>query len=56
MHEKKRSLRAVALMVMAGVRMKRDAEKWAKSRKVHDRLVSTLTTMKRKTRKSGGGD
>jgi Pericentrin-AKAP-450 domain of centrosomal targeting protein len=51
-HEKKPSLRTVAIMVRAGVRMRRGAEQWAKSRKIHERLVATLEVMRRKSRKS----
>jgi len=54
-HEKKRSLRSVAFMVMASVRMKKGAEQWAKSRKVHEKLVTSLEVMRRKTRKSSNG-
>jgi hypothetical protein len=39
-------------MIMASVRMKKGAEKWAKSRKVHEKLVSSLEVIKRKARKS----
>jgi len=49
-HEKKPTLRTVAFMIMASVRMKRGAEKWAKSRKIHERLVTSLEVMKRTTK------
>jgi hypothetical protein len=48
---KRPSLRTVFIMVRAGVRMKRGAEHWAKSRKIHERLVSTLEVMRRKQKK-----
>jgi hypothetical protein len=48
---KRPSLRTVFIMVRAGVRMKRGAEQWAKSRKIHERLVSTLEVMRRKQKK-----
>lgn len=53
-HEKKPSLRTVAIMVIAGVRMRRGAEKWAKSKKIHERLVTTVEAMRGKARKSIG--
>jgi hypothetical protein len=37
------------------VRMKRGAAQWAKSRKVHERLVASLEAMKRKVRKDSAG-
>jgi hypothetical protein len=53
-HVKKPSFRTVAIMVRAGVRMKRGAEQWAKSRQLHEKLVTKLEVMRRKTRKSSG--
>lgn len=53
-HKEKPTLRIVAIMVRAGIRMKRGAEQWAKSRKIHERLISTLEVMRRKSRKSSG--
>jgi hypothetical protein len=53
--EEKPTLRTVAFMIMATVRMKRGAAQWAKSRKVHERLVASLEVMKRKARKSSSG-
>lgn len=50
--EKRPTLRVVALMVMASLKMKKGAKEWAKSRKVHDRLVERVEVMKRKARKS----
>jgi hypothetical protein len=50
--EKTPSLRTVAFMVVATIRMRRGAAQWAKSRKVHDRLVAGLEVMKRKARKA----
>jgi hypothetical protein len=49
---KKPSFRTIAIMVRAGVRMKRGAEQWAKSRQIHEKLVTKLEVMRRKTRKS----
>ncbi|OBT63344.1 hypothetical protein VE03_07246 [Pseudogymnoascus sp. 23342-1-I1] len=46
------SLRRVGWMVIACVRMKRGAEAWAKSRKVHERIVGKFEGMRRA---SGGG-
>ena len=51
-HDKKPTLRIVAMMVLAGVRMKRGAEKWAKSKKIHERLVTSLEIMRRKQKKN----
>jgi hypothetical protein len=42
----------VAQMVRATVRMKKGAEQWAESRKIHDRLVSKMDLMKRQARRS----
>jgi hypothetical protein len=53
-HEKRPSFKEVAIMVRATVRMKRGAEQWAKSRKIHERLVTSLEVMRRKSRKSVG--
>jgi hypothetical protein len=45
--EKKRpTLKAVALMVRATVRMRTGAEQWAKSRKIHDALVAKVESMR----------
>ncbi|KFY53966.1 hypothetical protein V497_08062 [Pseudogymnoascus sp. VKM F-4516 (FW-969)] len=41
------SLRRVGWMVIACVRMKRGAEAWAKSRKVHERIVGKFEGMRR---------
>jgi hypothetical protein len=46
--EKKATFRTVAIMVRATIRMKKGAEQWAKSRKVHDALVSKIESMKKK--------
>jgi hypothetical protein len=34
-------------MIMAGVRMRKGAEEWRKSRKIHERIVGKLEGMKR---------
>ncbi|KFZ21776.1 hypothetical protein V502_02905 [Pseudogymnoascus sp. VKM F-4520 (FW-2644)] len=47
------SLRRVGWMVIACVRMKRGAEAWAKSRKVHERIVGKFEGMRRAS--SGAG-
>ncbi|OBT49005.1 hypothetical protein VE00_00016 [Pseudogymnoascus sp. WSF 3629] len=47
------SLRRVGWMVIACVRMKRGAEAWAKSRKVHERIVGKFEGMRRAS--VGGG-
>jgi hypothetical protein len=52
--EKRPSFREVAIMVRATVRMKRGAEQWAKSRSIHERLVTSVEAMRRKSRKSLG--
>lgn len=45
--EKKRpTLKAVALMVRATIRMRTGAEQWAKSRKIHDALVAKVESMR----------
>lgn len=43
----KPSLKRVGLAVLATVRMRRGAEAWAKSRKIHDRLAGKVKEMKR---------
>jgi hypothetical protein len=50
-HDKRPSLRSVAFMVMAGVRMKKGAERWARNRKVHEKLVASVEVMRRKNGK-----
>jgi hypothetical protein len=52
--EKRPTLRTVALMVRAGVRMKRGAEEWAKSKKIQERLLGSLESMRRKKLLEGG--
>ncbi|RFU32522.1 hypothetical protein B7463_g3805, partial [Scytalidium lignicola] len=54
-HERRRSLRSVAFMVMATVRMKKGVERWVKSRKIHEKLVSSLEVMKRRSKRSSSG-
>ena len=43
----KPSLKRVGLAVLATIRMRRGAEAWAKSRKIHDRLAGKVKEMKR---------
>lgn len=43
----KPSLKRVGLAVLATIRMRRGAEAWAKSRKIHDRLVGKVKEMRR---------
>jgi hypothetical protein len=52
--EKKRTLRQVAIMIRATVRMKKGAEQWGKSKKIHERLMTSAEAMRRKARKSSG--
>lgn len=47
---KKPTFLVVATMVRAAVRMKRGAEEWAQSRKLHDRLLQGLEAMRKKER------
>ena len=51
------SLRRIGWMVIACVRMKRGAEAWAKSRKVHERIVGKFEGMRRASAgaSAGGG-
>jgi hypothetical protein len=52
---KKATFRQVAIMIRATIRMKKGAEQWAKSRKIHDSIVAKVESMKRKSvRKSVG--
>ena len=46
-HEKKRSLKTVALGVLAMVKMKRRCEDWAESRELQEKLLKKLSVMKR---------
>jgi hypothetical protein len=41
------SLKRAALLVLACVRMRRGAEAWAKSRRIHERIVGKLDSMRR---------
>ena len=41
------SLKRVGLAVLATIRMKRGAEQWAKSRKIHDKLAGKVAEMRR---------
>lgn len=45
--EKKTTLKTVALMVRATIRMKKGAEQWAKSKKIHEALLAKVEFMKR---------
>lgn len=47
MRPEKPSLKRVGLAVLATVRMRRGAEAWAKSRKIHDRLAGKVKEMRR---------
>ena len=52
---KKATFRQIAIMIRATIRMKKGAEQWAKSRKIHDSIVAKVESMKRKSmRKSIG--
>jgi hypothetical protein len=46
--EKKATFRTVAFMIRATVRMRKGAEQWAKSRKIHEALVAKVESMKKK--------
>jgi len=46
-HAPRPSLRRAGLLVLACVRMRRGAEAWAKSRRVHERIVGKLESMRR---------
>ena len=52
--EKKPTLKAVALMVVASVRMQRLRREWAMQRKLQAALVKKAEQVKRSSRKSGG--
>lgn len=54
-HEKRPTLKSVAIMVMAGVRMRKGAQQWAKHRKVHERLVASVEVMRKKERSERNG-
>lgn len=43
----KPSLKRVGLAILATIRMRRGAEAWAKSRKIHDRLAGKVKEMRR---------
>ncbi|KAF2211995.1 hypothetical protein CERZMDRAFT_42031 [Cercospora zeae-maydis SCOH1-5] len=45
--EKKRSLKSVACMVLAGVRMQRGAERWRECRRVEESLLKKLEGVRR---------
>jgi hypothetical protein len=49
--EKRPTIRTVALMIMAASRMKKGAKEWAKSRKLHERLVERVEVMKRQQKR-----
>jgi hypothetical protein len=52
---KKATFRQVAIMIRATIRMKKGAEQWAKSRKIHDSILAKVESMKQKgARKSIG--
>lgn len=53
---KKPTIRSVSLMIMAGVRMRKGAEEWRKSRKIHERIVGKLEGMKRGAAKNKDKD
>jgi len=53
--KKQPTIRNVAHVIIATIRMKRDAEEWAKSRKVQERLLGALEVMKKQKRKSSSG-
>lgn len=46
--EKKTTLKTVSLMVRATIRMKKGADQWAKSKKIHEALIAKVESMKRK--------
>jgi Pericentrin-AKAP-450 domain of centrosomal targeting protein len=46
--EKKPTLKAVAIMVRATIRMRKGAEQWAKSKKIHEALMAKVESMQRK--------
>ena len=51
---KKRSLRAVGLMIVATVKMKKLQEDWAAQKKIKASLVKKVEQMRRTSRRSGG--
>ncbi|KAM3069969.1 hypothetical protein ACMFMG_003995 [Clarireedia jacksonii] len=53
---KKPTIRSVSFMIMAGVRMRKGAEEWRKSRKLHERIVGKLEGMKRAAAKNKDKD
>ena len=53
-HEKKRSFKAVALGVLAMVKMKRRQEEWAESKELQEKLLRKLSVMKRAKRVKEG--
>lgn len=46
--EKKPTLKMVAIMIRATIRMRKGAERWAKSKKIHEALIAKAESMKRK--------
>jgi hypothetical protein len=46
-HERRKSLKSAALVVIAAIRMQKMSEGWAKNRKIHDQLKQKLESMRR---------
>ena len=53
-HERRPSLKAAGLAVIAAMRMKRMSEVWAGQRRVHAQLVKTLEGMRRRGGRTSG--
>ena len=51
--DKTPSLRSVALMVIASLRIRRRQEEWARTKLVKESLVRTLQQTRKKSRRSG---
>jgi hypothetical protein len=46
--EKKPTFKTVAIMVRATIRMRKGAEQWVKSKKIHEALMAKVESMQRK--------
>lgn len=54
-HERRPTMKAAALAIIATIRMQKLADGWAQNRKIHDQLKQKLESMRRASgRKSGG--
>jgi hypothetical protein len=55
-HERRPTLKAAGLAVVAAIRMKKMSEGWAQNRKIHEQLKQKLDSMRRQSgRRNGAG-